>query len=419
MDGLSVAQIAAQIDTPFYCYSQRHIEMAYDSYVDQLSSLNSCICYAVKANSNQAIITTLANKGCGADVVSEGELRRALHAGIPAEKIVYSGVAKTETEMAFALSKNIFQFNVESENELHLLNRVAIEMNRKAKIAFRINPDVDAKTHAKISTGKSENKFGIPINRAREIYELADRLEGIQIQGIDVHIGSQLTSLAPFIEAFRKIKELIQSLKEVGIAISVIDLGGGLGVNYHASDHVGLTIKDYCQMLQQEFANTDCKIVLEPGRSMVANAGILVSEVIYKKQGQQAIFLILDAAMNDLLRPSMYDAHHEIFPVMQSQQHETYDIVGPVCETGDTFARNRTMGKVEQGQLVAIASAGAYGAVMSSTYNSRLQVPEVLVSQGEFHVIRPRQTYQDLLSLDSLAPWQSPAKEVGVVAGNR
>jgi diaminopimelate decarboxylase len=405
IEQVSIDDLAKKVDTPFYCYSQTLIENAYDSYLDNLSSLDASICYAIKANSNQAIIKTLANKGCGADVVSEGELRRALAAGVPADKIVFSGVAKTETEMAYALSKDIFQFNVESENELHRLNQVAMRLNTKARIAFRINPDVDAKTHAKISTGKSENKFGIPISKALHIYKEANKLAGIEIQGIDVHIGSQLTCLKPFREAFAKIKAVVNSLNQIGIKIKVIDVGGGLGVEYQ-QDNDNISISDYCKMLEQEFADCACKIVLEPGRSMVANSGLLVSKVIYKKQGQQSIFLIIDAAMNDLLRPSMYDAHHEILPVKQCSEREVYDVVGPVCETGDTFARNREMSIVKEDQLVAIASAGAYGAVMSSTYNSRLQIPEVLVNQNTFHVIKPRGNYQSMIELDSLAPWQ-------------
>ncbi len=405
MEQVSIEQLASLLETPFYCYSQAQIEGAYQSYVDNLSSLDSTICYAVKANSNQAVIKTLANKGCGADVVSEGELRRALAAGIPAKKIVFSGVAKTANEMAFALSKDIFQFNIESENELSQLNQVAEQMGRQANIAFRVNPDVDAKTHAKISTGKSENKFGIPISQAESIYHRASQLPGIQVQGIDVHIGSQLTCLKPFREAFCKIKELVATLNKSKIPIKVIDVGGGLGVAYQQQATSNLEIKDYCKMLTQEFANSGCKMILEPGRSMVANSGLLVSKVVYKKQGEQSTFLIIDAAMNDLLRPSMYDAYHEILPVKQNPSQEVYDIVGPVCETGDTFARNRKMSLVEEHQLVAIASAGAYGAVMSSTYNSRLQVPEVLINKSAFHVIKPRGNYQDLIELDCVAPW--------------
>lgn len=405
IDQVSVSELASLVETPFYCYSQTHIEKAYQSYADNLSSLDANICYAVKANSNQAVIKTLANIGCGADVVSEGELRRALAAGIPARKIVFSGVAKTVSEMEFALSQNIFQFNVESKNELNRLNQVAETMGTKAKIAFRVNPDVDAKTHAKISTGKSENKFGIPISQAESIYLQANQLSGIEIQGIDVHIGSQLTCLNPFKEAFSKIKDLVKSLDNKGIKIKVIDVGGGLGVEYQKQETGKLEIKDYCKMLEQEFADSACKIILEPGRSMVANSGLLVSKVVYKKQGEHSTFLIIDAAMNDLLRPSMYDAYHEIWPVKQTADKEVYDIVGPVCETGDTFARAREMSIVEEEQLVAIASAGAYGAVMSSTYNSRLQVPEVLVNQNAYHIIKPRGNYQELIELDSLAPW--------------
>ncbi|MDQ7048792.1 MAG: diaminopimelate decarboxylase [Enterobacterales bacterium] len=371
-----------------------------------MQPIDHLICYAVKANSHQAIIKTLAQQGAGADVVSEGELRRALKAGVPSDKIVYSGVAKTAKEIQYALSQKILQFNVESENELEVINQIAIEMQTTAAIAFRINPDIDANTHAKISTGKSENKFGIPISKAREIYRKASEMKGIKVQGVDVHIGSQLTDLTPFRLTFERIKHLVEDLTTDGINIEIIDLGGGLGVNYEHKQQIDHEISDYCQMVKEIFASSQCKILLEPGRSLVANSGLLVSKVVYKKQGDERLFLIIDAAMNDLLRPSMYDAHHEILSVHQKQANETYDVVGPVCETGDTFARNRQMTALEEGELLAITNSGAYGAVMASTYNTRLLIPEVLVKDAEYSIIKARVSYAELIDRDQLANWQ-------------
>ncbi|PCJ48691.1 MAG: diaminopimelate decarboxylase [Gammaproteobacteria bacterium] len=407
LENISLEEIAKEIQTPFYCYSQTSIEQAYLSYKDNLKELNFMICYAVKANTNQAVIKTLADVGAGADVVSEGELRRALKAGVPAEKIVYSGVAKTKHEIIFALGKNIFQFNVESENELELLNKLAKQSNKVAAIAFRINPDIDANTHEKISTGKAENKFGIPISKAREIYARAAKLSNIKIQGVDVHIGSQLTDLEPFKKTFERIKLLVSELDDDGIKIDVIDVGGGLGVNYENKKDISHGIEDYCKMLVEIFSTSHCKILLEPGRSIVADSGLLVSKVVYKKQGEERTFLIIDAAMNDLLRPSMYDAYHDIYSITKKHQTETYDVVGPVCETGDTFARNRTMAKMDEGDLLVIASVGAYGSVMSSTYNTRLLIPEILVKNDQYSIIKARRTYEELIDQDQLANWQS------------
>ncbi len=406
VEGLSIKQIAEVIETPFYCYSQSAIQNAYQEYDVNIKQLDSLICYAVKANSNQAIIKTLADLGAGADVVSEGELRRALMAGVPANKIVYSGVAKTAHEIKFALEQDIFQFNVESENELMLLNEIACHLDKKAAIAFRINPDVDAKTHAKISTGKSENKFGIPISKARDIYQKAAKLEGIVVQGVDVHIGSQLTDLVPFKLAFSRIKKLVTDLNQSGIPISAIDLGGGLGVNYEQKGEISHGIEAYCQIVKEIFTGMDCQIILEPGRSLVADSGLLVSKVIYTKQGEDRLFLIIDSAMNDFIRPSMYDAFHHILPISKKDTQVTYDIVGPVCETGDTFAKNRTMGKMSEGDLLGIASAGAYGSTMSSTYNTRLLIPEVLVKDQDMCIIKKRTDYEVLINQDQLAPWQ-------------
>lgn len=408
MENTAITDIAKEISTPFYCYSQSTIETAYQNYTSQLKQVEHLVCFAVKANSNQAIIKVLADLGAGADVVSQGEMRRALKAGVPANKIVYSGIAKTKSEMRFALEQDIFQFNLESENELERLSLVASGLNKTAHVAFRINPDVDAETHEKISTGKSENKFGIPISRAREIYKHASTLPNIKIQGVDVHIGSQLTSLNPFKNAFKLIHELVVDLRGDGHDINVIDLGGGLGINYQKNEMVNAPVIDYCQFIKNLFKDLNCKIVLEPGRSLVAEAGLLISEVVYKKKGEERIFLIIDSAMNDLLRPSMYGAYHEIIPVKQSsEQQEIYDIVGPVCETGDTFAKNRKLEKLEEGDLLAICSAGAYGAAMSSTYNTRLLIPEVLVKDNQFSVIKARNSYDELINLDSLASWQN------------
>ena len=406
IEQVAINLIEKQINTPFYCYSQSSIEQAYQNYQSNLQQIDHLICYAVKANSHQAIIKTLAKQGAGADVVSEGELRRALKAGVPSKKIVYSGVAKTAKEIQFALSQNILQFNVESENELEVINRIALDMQTTAAIAFRINPDIDANTHAKISTGKSENKFGIPITKAREIYRKASHMKGIKIQGVDVHIGSQLTDLTPFRRTFERIKQLVDDLATDGINIEIIDLGGGLGVNYEHKQQIDHEISDYCQMVKEIFASSQCKILLEPGRSLVANSGLLVSKVVYKKQGDERLFLIIDAAMNDLLRPSMYDAHHEILSVQEKQATETYDVVGPVCETGDTFARNRQMPALEEGELLAITNSGAYGAVMASTYNTRLLIPEVLVKDAEYSIIKARESYSELIDRDQLANWQ-------------
>jgi len=325
IEQLSVSDLTEKVGTPFYCYSQSAIRSAYRSYIENLSQLDTQVCYAIKANSNQAVIKTLADEGAGADVVSEGELRRALLAGIPANKIIYSGVAKTRSEMEFALSKEIFQFNIESENELYLLDEVANSLNTKARVAFRINPDVDARTHKKISTGMSENKFGIPISKARKIYRQASELPGIEIQGIDVHIGSQLTQLEPFGQTFSLIRTLVEDLQSDGHNISVIDVGGGLGIDYGEEPKLAPSVKEYCSQLVEHFKDMGCKIILEPGRSLVAQSGILVSRVIYIKQGEERVFAIIDAAMNDLIRPSMYDAHHDILPVTQIDSTACYD----------------------------------------------------------------------------------------------
>ncbi len=402
VESVPVDDIAEQLQTPVYCYSASALRQNYLSYTEQFKPENSLICYAVKANSNQAIIRTLGNMGAGADVVSEGELRRALQAGIPAGKIVYSGVAKTAREMRFALEQDIFQFNIESEPELELLNEVAVAAGKQAAIAFRINPDIDARTHAKISTGKASNKFGIPWTRAHEAYGRAAELPGIRVQGIDMHIGSQLTELEPFEQAFLCLAELTRELRSQGHLISVLDIGGGLGIDYADENPVPPPITDYAALANDILGQLDCRILVEPGRSLVGDTGILVSRVIYIKDGEHDRFLIIDAGMNDLLRPSMYDAFHEIVPcLLRDGEPEQYQVVGPICETGDTFARNRTMKRLQAGDLIAIKDAGAYGAVMASSYNTRPLVPEVLVEGTEVTVIRQRPTYDDLIGLDT------------------
>jgi diaminopimelate decarboxylase len=405
-DNVSINEIAKSVDTPFYCYSSTAIETNFASYQNAFSQQDALICYAVKANSNQAVLATLAKLGSGADVVSMGEIRRAIAAGIPASKIVYSGVAKTEAEIHYALSLGIFQFNVESEPELELISKVASLLNTTAAIAFRINPDVCAQTHEKISTGKAENKFGVPISKARIAYKQAASLPGIKVQGVDVHIGSQLTSLAPFEEAYKRIAALVSELKADGHDISVIDVGGGLGITYQ--DEVIPSKQNYADIVQAQLGHLDCKIIIEPGRSLLGNAGILVSSVVFIKQGEEREFLILDAGMNDLIRPSMYDAYHDIIAInQQGKSLKTYDIVGPVCETGDTFAKSRQIHQSEQSDLVAIMSAGAYGSVMSSTYNTRMLAPEVMVKGDKFAIVRERTNYDDVINADTVPSWLS------------
>lgn len=406
-EDVKVSEIAAKVGTPFYLYSSASLEYQYNQFKEAFGDLDLLICYAVKANTNQAVIKTLGDIGAGADVVSEGEMRRALMAGIPASKIVYSGVAKTVDEMIFALEQGIYQFNVESEPELLQLSELASSMNKTANITFRVNPDVDAKTHAKISTGKSENKFGVPWTRVREICKEASELPGVKLVGLDLHIGSQITDLDPFEQAFSRITGLIETLREDGHDITRLDLGGGLGIPYEGDDFPPLP-REYAEMVTRVVSHLGCQIIIEPGRFLVGNSGILVSKVVYVKKGEKRKFLIIDAAMNDLIRPSMYDAYHGIDPVVKSDEESAlFDIVGPVCESSDTFATNRLVTPMQGGDLLAIRSVGAYGAVMSSTYNTRKLIPEVLVKKDEFAVVRPRPSYEEIIGLDQLAPWLS------------
>jgi len=404
VEDVAISDIGKQVKTPFYCYSSKAIETSFQDYQKAFNEQKTLICYAVKANSNQAVLATLAKLGSGADVVSMGEIRRAMMAGIPANKIVYSGVAKTNEEITYALSLGIFQFNVESEPEVELISTIALLLNKTAAIAFRINPNVCAQTHEKISTGKAENKFGIPISNAREAYKRASLLPGIKIQGVDVHIGSQLTNLAPFEEAYQHIAKLITELREDGHDINVIDVGGGLGITY--LDEVIPGKQTYANMVKAQLGHLNCKIIIEPGRSLLGNAGILVSSVVFVKTGEERQFLILDAGMNDLIRPSMYDAFHQIMAVNKSEKvSQTYDIVGPVCETGDTFAKARQVHESNTGDLIAIMSCGAYGAVMSSSYNTRMLAPEVMVKNNEFTVVRKRPSYDDIIKQDTIPSW--------------
>ena len=409
-EDVAVRNIAAEVGTPFYCYSTATLTRHYQLFTQALDPMPHLVCFAIKSLSNIAVLKVLGNLGAGMDVVSGGEYQRALAAGVSGEKIVFSGVGKTQDEMRMALLGGIRQFNVESEAELLVLSQVASSLDKIAPITIRVNPDVDAKTHEKIATGKKENKFGIPINRAPEVYALAASLPGIDVIGIDVHIGSQLTDLAPFEEAYLKIAELTVRLREQGHNIRRLDLGGGLGIPYEKSNLPLPLPSDYGALIKRTLGHLGCEIEIEPGRLISGNAGILVSKVIYVKEGEGQDFLILDAAMNDLVRPSMYGAHHDIIPVQEAAigaKTRPYDIVGPVCETGDTFAKARPLTDLTAGDLVAFRSAGAYGAVMASEYNSRPLIPEVLVHDHNFAVIRPRPTLEEMIARDRMPEWLS------------
>ena len=407
-EDVAIPDIVASVGAPFYVYSTATLTRHFQLFDDALAGMDHLVCYAMKAASNQAILQTLAKLGAGMDVVSGGEYARARAAGVPGERIVFSGVGKTRDEMRLALTGGIRQFNVESEPEMAVLSAVATEFGVKAPITIRVNPDVDAKTHAKIATGKSENKFGIPISRAREVYAQAAALPGIDVIGIDVHIGSQLTQLEPFELAYQKVAELTELLRADGHNIRRLDLGGGLGIPYTRSNEALPLPTDYGAMVKRVLGHLNCEIEIEPGRLIAGNAGILVSQVIYVKEGEDRKFLILDAAMNDLIRPAMYDAHHDIDPVIEPQagaERAKYDVVGPVCESGDTFATGREMAQMNAGDLVAFRSAGAYGAVMSSEYNTRPLIPEVMVNASEFAVIRSRPSFDEIINRDTIPEW--------------
>ncbi|MGA0371904.1 MAG: diaminopimelate decarboxylase [Paracoccaceae bacterium] len=407
-EDVALSDIAAEVGTPFYVYSTATLERHFRLFDDALSGMDHLVCYAMKAASNQSIIKTLAALGAGMDVVSGGEYLRAIKAGVPPDRIVFSGVGKTRAEMEMIVQGGVRQVNVESEPEMVLLDKVARAHGKKIPITIRVNPDVDAKTHAKIATGKSENKFGIPITKARDVYAMAAKLEGLEIVGIDVHIGSQLTDLEPFGLAYRKVAELTETLRADGHDIRRLDLGGGLGIPYVRGNEAPPLPADYGALIKREVGHLGCEVEIEPGRLIVGNAGLLVSSVIYVKEGEGRNFLILDAAMNDLIRPAMYDAHHDIVPVQEPKagaDYADFDVVGPVCETGDTFARNRALQRLEDGDLVAFRSAGAYGAVMASEYNSRPLIPEVLVKGDQFAVIRPRPTLEEMINRDTIPSW--------------
>ena len=409
-EDVDLRALADEVGTPFYCYSTATLERHYRVFAEAFSDTDALVCYAVKANSNQAVIATLARLGAGTDIVSEGELRRALAAGVPANKIVFSGVGKTRAEMAAALDAGILCFNVESEPEMEALSEVALSKGKVAPISVRVNPDVDAKTHAKISTGKSENKFGIPISRAREAYAAAGRLPGLRVAGIDMHIGSQITDLAPYANATELLVELARDLMADGHRLHHLDLGGGLGIPYRHDDPPPPDPEAFAAVVKEKTRGLGLKLVFEIGRMIAGNAGILVTRAVFVKQGENRTFVIVDAGMNDLIRPTLYEAHHDIVPVAEPGEGTASiraDVVGPVCETGDYLALGREMAEVKPGDLLAVLTAGAYGAVQAGTYNTRPLVPEIMVRGDRFSVVRPRQTYVDLIGMDRLPNWLS------------
>ena len=407
-EAVSLAKIADAVGTPFYCYSDATLTRHYRVFAGAFADVPSLVCYAVKANSNQAVIATLAKLGAGADVVSAGELKRARAAGVPAEKIMFSGIGKTADELARAVDENILCVNVESEAELDLLSSIARGKGRTACVSVRVNPDIDARTHAKIATGKAENKFGIPISRAREVYGRAAKLPGLRVAGVDMHIGSQITELKPFDNAFALLSDFVRELRADGHRISHVDLGGGLGIPYRDDNEPPPDPEAYAAVVKRATSGLDCMLIFEPGRLIVGNAGILVTRVLYPKRGEGKTFVIVDAAMNDLIRPTLYDAHHEIWPVNEAAPGApriVVDVVGPVCESGDFLALDRAMVAPKSGDLLAVMSAGAYGAVQAGTYNTRALIPEVLVKDGEWALVRPRLDVGQLIAMDRLPPW--------------
>jgi len=407
-EAVNLSTVAQAVGTPFYCYSTATLERHYRVFTEAFAGDKVLVCYAMKANSNQSVLRTLAKLGAGADVVSGGELKRALAAGIPASKILFSGVGKTEAELRAALEAGILCINVESEPELELLSQVASAMGRTARISVRVNPDVDSGSHAKISTGKSENKFGIPIARAREVYARAAKLPGIQVAGVDMHIGSQITDLGPMEAAFRLLADFVNVLRGDGHTISHVDFGGGLGVPYYEDRAAPPEPLAYAEMVKRVTHNLGCTLMFEPGRMIVGNAGILVTQVIYVKRGDARNFVIIDAAMNDLIRPTLYEAYHQIMPVRAAPKDAPVmvaDVVGPVCESGDYLALGRTLPEPKPSDLLAIMTAGAYGAVQAGTYNTRPLVPEVLVKGDQYAVVRPRLDVDALIAMDKPAPW--------------
>lgn len=407
-EDVALSRIADEVGTPAYVYSRATLTRHVRVFDEAFAGVDHLICYAVKALSNQAVLTTLARLGTGMDVVSGGELARALVAGCPADRVTFSGVGKTADELAQALDAKILCFNVESEPELRLLSEIAAQKGATAHVALRVNPDVDAKSHAKISTGSSETKFGVPIARARAVYAEAARLPGLQVAGVDMHIGSQITELAPFDQAIERLVAFVGELRQDGHVIDHVDVGGGLGIPYRDSNAAPPLPADYAEMVKRRTAGIDARLIFEPGRLIVGNAGVLLTRVIYVKDGADKTFVIVDAGMNDLIRPTLYDAHHEIWPVARPEEDAARvraDVVGPVCETGDYLALDRDMAAVKAGDLLAVMSAGAYGATQASTYNSRPLIPEVLVDGDRMAVVRPRPSVEELIALDRVPEW--------------
>ncbi|MGV1013861.1 MAG: diaminopimelate decarboxylase [Methyloceanibacter sp.] len=406
---VDLTELAEKVGTPFYCYSTATLERHYRVFAEAFAGIpGTLICFSVKANSNLGVLATLARAGAGMDVVSEGELRRARAVKVPPEKIVFSGVGKTKDEMGFALDTGIFAFNVESEPELRALSEVAAARGATARIAFRVNPDIDAKTHHKIATGKAENKFGVPFADALSLYALASGLPNIHATGVHMHIGSQITELAPFRNAFALLKELVGELRAGGFAIDFVNLGGGLGIPYRSDQPAPPLPSDYAKLVRETVGDLGLRLLFEPGRMIAGNAGVLVARVLYVKHGTNKTFTIIDAAMNDLLRPTLYEAHHEILPVAEPEPGTpelVTDVAGPVCETGDYLALERKLPELHPGDLIAVMTAGAYGAVLASEYNSRLLVPEVMVAGDRYAVTRPRPSYDDMLGAERLPDW--------------
>ena len=407
-EAVNLVDLAGAVGTPFYCYSTATLERHYRVFTEAFADVPALVCYALKANSNQAVIKTLARLGAGADVVSAGELKRARAAGVPPSKIMFSGVGKTDAELALAVDEGIFCVNVESDGELERLSAIAVGKGRVADVSVRVNPDIDAKTHAKIATGKSENKFGIPISRARAVYAHAAKLPGLRVTGVDMHIGSQIIDLTPFEDAFALLSEFVQTLRVDGHTITHVDLGGGLGVPYHADNEPPPHPDEYAAIVKRATRGLNCKLIFEPGRVLVGNAGILVTRVLELKRGEAKTFVIVDAGMNDIIRPTLYEAHHDIRPVLEPRagaRHIHADVVGPVCESGDFLALDRDLAVPSVGDLLAVMTAGAYGAVQAGTYNTRALIPEVLVREAEWALVRPRMEVEALIALDRLPPW--------------
>ena len=407
-EDVSLVALGDTVGTPFYCYSTATIERHYRVFAGAFADVESLVCYSVKANSNQAVIATLARLGAGADVVSAGELLRARNAGVPPDKIMFSGIGKTADELSLALDEGILCINVESEPELELLSSIASSKGRAAPVSVRVNPDIDPKTHDKIATGKAENKFGIPISRARGVYARAAKLKGVKVTGVDMHIGSQITDMKPFGDAFALLADFVRELRADGHTISHIDLGGGLGIPYHDDNDPPPRPEAYADIVKHATRDLNCKLIFEPGRLLVGNAGILVTRVLFVKHGESKHFIVVDAAMNDLIRPTLYDAYHEIWPVKEpgaSARRIRADVVGPVCESGDFLALGRDLAEPKSGELLAVMSAGAYGAVQAGTYNTRALVPEIMVKGGDWAVVRPRLEVDQLIALDRMPAW--------------